>query len=453
MGENGMKKVTEKRLRKQRELVKWLIGVLLIVFVVSMVFMISFRVCDKGKEERNLLNENQVISNILGYHLDERIDKKFLEWFVDKYSMESLGKLEEVLRKGEYRANIWHDLTNCSFVVLFDQYRDIRGNRIREIVKKQDTDTVISFVGDVSLADNWYIMTKYDERKKKIYGILSEDVVSMMREADIMIANNEFTVSNRGEKMSNKHYTFRASPDRLRIYEEMGVDLVTLANNHVYDFGKDAFIDTLNSLKEYQIPYVGAGRDLEEAKQAYYFIVNGYKFGFVNATRAEKFILTPEATITSGGVLRCYDPSEFIRVIREAKENSDFVIALVHWGREDSSELESVQMDTAKLYIDAGADVIVGSHAHTLQGFDFYKGKAIVYNLGDFIFNHETKDTGIFQLKVDNSGNFRYFFQPCKEQGEYTYLLVGEERTRVLNKMRELSWNVEIFDDGEFYLK
>lgn len=249
--------------------------------------------------------------------------------------------------------------------------------------------------------------------------------------------------------MPKKYYTFRASPDRLSIYEEMGVNLVTLANNHIYDYGETAFYDALDALEDYNIPYIGAGRNIEEAKLPFYYIINGYKIGFVNATRAEKFILTPEAKENSGGVLRCYDPTTFISVIEETKKNSDFVIALVHWGKEDSSELEQAQLETAPKYIDAGADLIIGTHAHTLQGIDFYNNKAIVYNIGDFIFNHETKDTGIFQLKIDNEGNFKYYFLPCYQKDKYTSLLTGDEQARVLNKMRNFSPNITITEAGE----
>ena len=317
-----------------------------------------------------------------------------------------------------------------------------------KIIDKKETST-ISFIGDVSLADNWYIMPKYDERKKGIYGILSEQTVDIMKKSDIMIANSEFTVSDKGEKMPGKYYTFRASPQRLKIYEEMGVDLVTLANNHVYDFGKTAFYDMIDSLNEYKIPYIGAGKNIEEAKKPYYFIINGYKIAFINATRAEKLILTPEATETEGGVFRCYDPTALTNLITETKKTSDYVITLIHWGKEDSHELEEVQKETSKTYIDAGADAIIGSHAHVLQGIEIYKEKPIIYNLGDFIFNNETKDTGIFQIKLNNDGNMEYYFIPAYEQNEYTKILEGEEKARVIKQMNSWSINITIDENGK----
>ena len=425
-----------------------IIKIILILLIPLVILFIYPNTTKDNTKEINALE--QTINNILSYNIDTNIDKNFLEWINNNYP-NTLPNIERSLNNNEYNLNIWHQQTNNSLLVLLDKYNNISNNRIKEI--SNTNTTTISFVGDVSLADNWYIMPKYDERNKKVLGILSQDIITIMNESDIMVANNEFTISNRGEPLPNKLYTFKASPERLNIYKEMGVDLVTLANNHIYDYGEIAFNDSLDSLEQYNIPYIGAGRNIEEAKEPYYFIANGYKIAFVNATRAEKYILTPEATATTGGVLRCYDPTEFINLIKATKEKSDFVIALVHWGKEDSTELEQVQIDTSKQYIDAGADIIIGTHAHTLQGFDFYNNKAIIYNLGDFIFNNETKDTGIFQLQIDNNGNFKYYFKPCKEENEYTYLLYNDESTRVLNKLQELSPNVTINSDGEFYEK
>lgn len=448
-----VKKVKRKK-RKLKKSVKIFLLILLALTIGTIILVPANFKAQPPQSQEPTRTTAEIITNILTYNLEEGIDEQFLTWLNTEYGTTTLEKLETYLTKSEYNSNIWHQITNNSLIVLKDQYNNITSDRIKELTPKQATNEVtLSFVGDVSLADDWYIMPKYDERGKKVYGILSEEVVNIMTSSDIMVANNEFTISNRGSKMPNKYYTFRGSPERLSIYEEMGVNLVTLANNHIYDYGETAFYDALDALEEYDIPYIGAGRNINEAKEPFYYIINGYKIGFVNATRAEKYILTPEATETSGGVLRCYDPTTFISVIEETKKNSDFVIALVHWGKEDSSQLEQVQLDTSKQYIDAGADLIVGTHAHTLQGIDFYNNKAIVYNIGDFIFNHETKDTGIFQLKIDNDGNFKYYFLPCQQKDKYTSLLADTEWTRVLNKMRTLSPNITIADDGEFYQK
>lgn len=380
---------------------------------------------------------------------DEKINEDFLTWIYQNYKIDSLKKINTYLDNNQYNETLWHNVTGNSYIVLNDLYQKAYDDMDNIKIIDKTKENTISFVGDVSLADNWYIMPKYDERNKGIYGILSEDTVKVMTDTDIMVINSEFTISDRGEKMPNKYYTFRASPKRIPIYNEMGADLLTLANNHVYDFGKDAFYDMLNSLNEYKIPYIGAGKNINEAKKPYYFILNGYKIAFINATRAEKYILTPEATENDGGVFRCYDPEPLKNLINDIKKNSDYVVVLIHWGKEDSHELEQVQIDTSKIYIDAGADVIVGTHAHVLQGIDYYNHKPIIYNLGDFIFNDETKDTGIFQIKLNDDGKMDYYFIPAKEENEYTKLLYDDEKQRVINNMNSWSGNASINKEGK----
>ena len=421
------------------------VKIVLIILLISEIIFLVYKNNTKTTKPKVPSKENTIINTkLLTKIKDETITEDFLKWIETEYSTKSLTKLNKKLEKEEYNSQMWHDITNNSLIVLKDLYNkkyDTMDNI--KIIEKEEEST-ISFVGDVSLADNWYIMPKYDERGKKVYGILSKEIVEIMKNSDIMVVNNEFTISDRGEKMPGKYYTFRASPKRLPIYEEMGVDLVTLANNHVYDFGETAFNDMLDSLKEYKIPYIGAGKNITEAKKPYYFIINGYKIAFINATRAEKNIMTPEATETKGGVFRCYDANPLAELIKETKKESDYVITLIHWGKEDSHELETVQIETAKTYIDAGTDIIVGSHAHVLQGIEIYKDKPIIYNLGDFIFNDETKDTGIFQIKLNNNGNMDYYFIPAKENEEYTSLLENEEKQRVINDMNSWIINAKI---------
>ena len=291
--------------------IKIFLIIILIIEVSFALYKNNQKTTNKGSIPKTVSKES-ITKKILNKIDDENITEEFLNWISSEYGKKTLTNLDKELSKEKYNSTIWHKITGTSYIVLNDLYnKQYEKMDNVKIIDKKETST-ISFIGDVSLADNWYIMPKYDERKKGIYGILSEQTVDIMKKSDIMIANSEFTVSDRGEKMPGKYYTFRASPQRLKIYEEMGVDLVTLANNHVYDFGKTAFYDMIDSLNEYKIPYIGAGKNIEEEKKPYYFIINGYKFAFVNATRAEKYIMTPEAKENTPGVFRCYDPTNLI---------------------------------------------------------------------------------------------------------------------------------------------
>ena len=423
-----------------------------IIFIMLFLLITGYVSCLYLKDINNVViteendNKEELINYLYDSINDSLITKEFLNYIALNYNVNTLDKLKDNL--DNYDKNLWHLLTGNSYIVLNDLFNNKYDNvdNVKIIDKKGEN--IISFVGDISLADNFYIMPKYDEREKGIYGILSSDVVRIMTESDIMVVNSEFTISDRGEEMPGKYYTFRASTKRIPIYNEMGVDLLTLANNHVYDFGEIAFNDMLDSLDEYNIPYIGAGRNIDEAMRPYYFIINGYKIAFVNATRAEKYILTPEATDTTGGVFRCYDPSMLRDLISDVKKESDFVVALIHFGKEDSHELEREQIDSSKIYIDAGADIVVGTHAHVLQGIEFYKNKPIIYNLGDFIFNDEDKDTGILQVKILNDGMMEYYFIPAHQKDEFTELLYNDDKIRVINDINSWSINALVDENG-----
>lgn len=329
--------------------------------------------------------------------------------------------------------------------------REKYGKDTVKIIETKDKIT-LDFVGDVSLADNWYIAPKYDSRGG-ISGVLGDTMLEEMKSATVMVANSEFTVSNRGTKMKGKTYTFRAKPERLKIYDEMGVDLVSLANNHVYDFGKDAFLDMLNSFEKYEIPHVGAGRNLAEAKKPFFFIINGKSFAFFGATRAEKNILTPGATKTSEGVFRCYDPTEAIELIKELREDTDYVIPMIHFGRENSHDLEKEQVSSAKQYIDAGADMVVGHHAHVLQGVEIYKDKPIIYNLGNFLFNDQEVETALYKVVMDADGKMDYYVLPALQKNEKTVLLDGKQKQKIIDEMNSWSVNAKLSSDGKIEKK
>ena len=413
--------------------------------VVAIIIILLTIGCSNDNENQNTQTVSNNYDEILTYFAeDKNITSDFLEYIKNNYSDDLINKLAESLKNNKYQESFWHTYTGNSIKTLIHlKEKNLENTKI--INKKGDI--TLSFVGDVSLADNWDIMPKYDERKIGIYGVLDEEVLSIMNNADIMVANNEFTLSNRGTRL-NKAYTFKGDPKRASIYKEMGVDLVSLANNHIYDYGHDAFIDTLNTLKSQDIAFVGAGNNIEEAKKPYYYIINGYKIAFLNATRAEKNIITPEATENKEGVFRCYDPKLFIEEIQKAKQESDYVVALIHWGKEQSHTLEQVQIDTGKKYIDAGADVLVGSHAHVLQGMEIYNGKLIAYNLGDFLFNNWTTETGILNVNIANDGKLSYKFIPCLQSNVKTSLLKGDKKTNLINKMQNWSYNVQIDENG-----
>ena len=431
--------------RKLKKKVKIFI---VIIFILTVVLgaLLLFKPSKNSVKKENKVDIN-IVDKVYKRINDDEINIEFLTW-INKNYKDSLNKINKLLKKDSYDRKMWHEATGNSFIVLKDLYENKYENMDNvKIISSKDQST-ISFVGDVSLADNWFIAPVYDERGG-ISGILGDKMLKIMTSSDVMIANSEFTVSSRGAKIPNKMYTFRAKKERLSIYDEMGVDMVTLANNHVYDYGADAFLDMLDAFNEYKIPHIGAGHNIEEAKKPFYFIINGYKFAFVSATRAEKFILTPGATDTEPGVFRCYDPTDMINLIKELRLNNDYVIPIIHFGRENSHSLEDEQVSSAKAYIDAGADMVVGHHAHTLQGIEIYNDKPIIYNLGNFLFNNETIDTALFQVLLNNDGTMEYYMIPALQSNSKTEVLEGDDKIRVINDINSYSVNVRLDENGK----
>lgn len=293
-----------------------------------------------------------------------------------------------------------------------------------------DYDFTCAFAGDINLADNWNTMEFYEQQENGIYDCIDPQLIQEMQQADLTCVNLEFCLSDRGEPMAGKKYTFRAKPERAEILKELGVDLANLANNHIYDYGTDAFLDTLSILDENGIAHAGAGANAAEAEEPFYTEIEGHTVAVVSATRAEKYILTPEAGEETPGVFRCYDMTNVLQKVREAKERADIVIAYIHWGTEYSENLETAQTEGARALVDAGADVVFGAHPHCLQGMEFYEGKPILYSLGNYWFNEKTLDTVLVKLHFygnDEEQHTEVQLLPARQEQHVTRLLTDEQ--------------------------
>lgn len=311
----------------------------------------------------------------------------------------------------------------------------------------------LSFAGDVGFAQGYATINVYRSNGSDVRNSMDAEVLDIMQGSDIMMVNNEFPYSYRGSPTPNKTYTFRADPADVSIMNDLGVDIVSLANNHAYDYGPDALLDTLDTLNGAKLAFVGAGANIEEARKPAYFHVNGHVIGFVSATQIERYGNpdTKEATEDSPGVLRTLTPEKAVAAIQEAKANSDFVVMYVHWGSESTDLVEQSQRDLAKAYVDAGCDLIIGDHSHCLQGIDYVDGVPVFYSLGNFWFNSKTLDTCIITATLDDTCKIKSLkFIPCIQRGSCVRIGDGDNFDRILEYMRGISNYAEI--DAEGYI-
>ncbi len=437
--------------RRKRQRIKRLIVLGMILFLLVLLLII-ITVVKNTKEKKAILNmlDNHYEAFLESTDTDDpkESDTAFSEWFVDKYLD---GKTDKISDNADDKLTdqIIYKLSGESMHVLSDRFQNQISDK-NHIYEREGNakNTTIIIAGDLCFAEDGYVLDKYDE-VDSLDQCISPELLEIMNQADIFYLNHEYCISDRGTPLAGKYYTFRAKPERMSLLKEMGTDLVALSNNHIYDYGEDALIDTTKLLHEASIPYVGGGTDISDAKKPVYFIVNGIKIGFVAASNAEKNRYTPQATEDSGGILLAYDTTEYNEVIQKASKECDYLIAYIHWGTEDSNYLNNLQQEMGREFLNSGADIVVGGHPHVLQGIEYVDGKPIIYSLGDFWFNDETKYTGLLELDIDYNGLKEMSFVPC-QQTNYTtqYLDTAKEQEDLYSFLEELSINIAIDSDG-----
>lgn len=313
-------------------------------------------------------------------------------------------------------------------------------------------DYTICFSGDICIEDNAYTTQYWKSCGEDITQCMDETMIDHMRSADICFINNEFPYSTRGSATVGKDYTYRADPANVKVLPELGVDIVSLANNHAYDYGEEALLDTLDTLQTAGIPYVGAGKDLEEASSIYYYELDGFTVAFVSGTRVEWEELTKGATENEPGVFRTVDPTLLYERVKEADQHADYVVVYMHWGIEGVTYLEEYQLETGNGLIDAGADAVIGDHTHCLQGIDFYQDKPIVYSLGNYWFNGKTMDTMLAELHITGTAE-DYAVQlqlvPAVQSNcQVTYIEDPSAQDTFYRNMEAMSYGISIDENG-----
>ena len=304
-----------------------------------------------------------------------------------------------------------------------------------------DTSVTISFAGDVHFSE--LVLQNYD--KSGITVIADEEMISLMQKADLFLLNHEFVFSNRGEAMEDKQYTLRTDPKYVKILQELGTDVVGIANNHILDFGQEAFLDTLETLENAEIPSVGGGHNKEEALSPYVQTINGQSFAIFAATR-----VSPTAAWYAGsskpGILQTYDAADLNKAIADADGKYDHVIVYAHWGVERAVMPEEYQRTLAKGYIDAGADLVIGAHPHVLQGFEFYKDVPICYSLGNYLFGNRTGETLLLNAVFDENGDVSIHLIPCERINGVLKKIQDPEK--LYNELTNISFDAAITNNG-----
>lgn len=227
----------------------------------------------------------------------------------------------------------------------------------------------------------------------------------LFRDDDLTVVNLECPASDLGSSL-DKRFVFRCDPAALDEMRRAGVEVANQGNNHAYDQGPVALVDSLGRLRGAGVLPVGAGRDERRSLRPARLERGGWRI----AVLGFGMVLDPEYSVAgpdSPGVAGGHDPDLMIRTIRRVARHADLVVVTIHWGVELDTEPRPEQISLGRAFVDAGADVIFGHHAHRLQPVDRYRGRPIFWGLGNFVwpnFSAEGSTTAVARVVVRPNG-------------------------------------------------
>ena len=292
--------------------------------------------------------------------------------------------------------------------------------------------------------------------RNKEFTLLYGDVLPYIQKADISITNLESPLIDDGIPIPKTGPNLKSSIESVEALKYAGFDMVTLANNHMMDYGAEGLYSTISTCENNGIRCIGAGRNFIEASKICYFERKGKTIAFINCCENEW-----STTVDANPGCNPLNEVNIYYQIQEAKANADFVILIIHGGHE-TYELPSPRMK--KLYrwfIDLGADAVIGHHTHCYSGSEVYKNKPIIYSLGNFIFYKKTPNPswniGVFSiLSLTNEGvkiklypfeQFNSKMGLCLLAPEETnrWKQINKDKTEIINNDTKLTEMFEAF--------
>ena len=278
------------------------------------------------------------------------------------------------------------------------------------------------------------------------------NTLPIFREADLRICNLECVLSDRGEPWSEyeKVFHFRSAARNVATLTAADINLVSLANNHVLDYGYEALQDMLEILDKAGIAHSGAGVDVQEATRVAIVDIHGWRLGFLAFTDNE----SPwESTPQRPGVF--YSPvslgdrrtRHLIEIVR-ASEDMDLLIVSAHWGSNWGYTPPKEHIALAHALIDAGADVIFGHSSHVFRGIEFYRQRPILYGTGDFFDDYavdpveRNNESFIFLMNCDQNGRMTLDLRPTRIDFCQARVASPDEAQEIAAKMKKLCANL-----------
>jgi poly-gamma-glutamate synthesis protein (capsule biosynthesis protein) len=284
----------------------------------------------------------------------------------------------------------------------------------------------LTFAGDVHFMERTATLLK---NPATAFG----PIAATLSDADLTIVNLETAITSRGTP-EPKTYHFRTEPKAIDALKAAGIDAVTIANNHTLDFGQIGLLDTLDALHAAEFPAFGAGRDADEAYAPWLTTVKGVKIAVLGFSQVAELSKTWAPGPDKPGIAMAFDTTRAIAAVTAARKQADLVIVFNHWGEEANSCATSLQKTFAGQIAKAGADIVIGAHAHTLQGSGWLGSTFVAYGMANFLWYGTSKstETGVLKLTVRSRAVIKSEFLPAvvSDTGQ-PVLLTGAAKTKL----------------------
>jgi len=303
----------------------------------------------------------------------------------------------------------------------------------------------------------------------------------LISKADLFFVNLEIPLGTRGHPQE-KEITFRSKPSVVQILPRLGVDVVSIANNHMLDYGEESLIQTLETLNKLRIRHVGAGRNLSEAIKPAVMEKRGVRIAFLGL--AATLPLGSAASETRPGTapvhvktsyeidptslqeqpgdppkirtaVDAHDEERICQNIRQARKLADHVVVGIHWGIAFTTQRAEYQQPLGRKMIEAGATLVVGHHPHVRQGLEHYKNGVILYSLGNFIFHDRigwTSESGMLAtVELDKKKIRNLKLWPYRVDSKTGLPILGnrKEARELLEEMKQQSPKENLTLEGD----
>jgi poly-gamma-glutamate synthesis protein (capsule biosynthesis protein) len=280
------------------------------------------------------------------------------------------------------------------------------------------------------------------------------DFGSILKDTDFAITNLEAPLTETNNKIKKSGPNMKGNPNTAKMLASFGFNLVTTANNHILDYGAEGIKDTLDICDSAELNYVGCGKNIQEARKPFITTIGDIKIGVLNFAENEFCAVTKDnyGANPMNEITNYYD-------IKNTKEKVDYLIVIIHGGREHYQLPTPKQRERYRFYVDSGADIVAGHHTHCYSGYEIYNEKPIFYSLGNFIFDYKKKyQTGLWTkgyavlFKIDKSKiNFELIPYHQGRIENPKLVLLNDEEKETFNKdimrLNKIINNDALFND------